>query len=93
MSTLNLPQDYVSAIKVIDTFVKNIFAGSDETQKKDLHENLLEFSKLYTPSNMTKKRPSKSDTNDTQVEKQAKIYKKQLSECGNLLNKNKYIIF
>ena len=27
------------------------------------------------------------------VEKQAKIYKKQLSECGNLLNKNKYIIF
>ena len=27
------------------------------------------------------------------VEKQSKIYKKQLSECRNLLNKNKYIIF
>ena len=27
------------------------------------------------------------------VEKQSKIYKRQLSECGNLLNKNKYIIF
>ena len=27
------------------------------------------------------------------VEKQSKIYKKQLSECRNSLNKNKYIIF
>ena len=27
------------------------------------------------------------------VEKQSKIYKRQLSECRNLLNKNKYIIF
>ncbi len=27
------------------------------------------------------------------VEKQSKIYKQQLSECRNSLNKNKYIIF
>ena len=27
------------------------------------------------------------------VENQSKIYKKQLSECKNKLNKNKYIIF
>ena len=63
MSTTKLPLDYESAIKVIETFVKNIFAGSDENQKKDLHENLLVLAKLYTPSNMTKKRPSESDTN------------------------------
>ena len=73
MSTTNLSKDYESAMKFIDTFVKNVFAGNDDTQKKDLHENLLVLAKLYTPSNMTKKRPSESDTNDTHVEKQAKV--------------------
>ena len=73
MSTTSLPKDYESAMKVIGKFAKTIFAGSDENQKKDLHENLLVLAKLYTPSNMIKKRPYESDTNDTQVEKQAKV--------------------
>ena len=74
MSTTKLPLDYESAIEVIETFVKNIFAGSDENQKKDLHQNLLFLAKLYTPSNMTKKRPFESDTNNAiHVEKKPRI--------------------
>ena len=53
MSTTSLSKDYESAMKFIDTFVKNVFAGNDETQKKDLHENLLVLANLYTPSNQT----------------------------------------
>ena len=73
MKTTNLPKDYESAIKVIETFVKDIFAGSDENQKKDLHQNLLVLAKLYTPSNMTKKRPSECDINEIFDEKETKF--------------------
>ena len=48
MSTTILPKDYESAMKVIGKFAKNVFAGNDETQKKDLHENLLVLAKLRT---------------------------------------------
>ena len=69
MNITYLPQDYESALKVIETFAKNIFAGNDENQKKNLHQNLLVLAKLYTPSNMTKKIPFESETNAIHVEK------------------------
>ena len=72
MNTTYLPKNYESALKIIEAFAKNIFAGNDENQKKDLHQNLLVLAKLYTPSNMIKKRLSDSDIN-IHVEKETKF--------------------
>ena len=72
MNTTYLPKNYESALKIIEAFAKNIFAGNDENQKKDLHQNLLVLAKLYTPSNMTKKRPSESEIN-IHIEKETKF--------------------